>query len=869
MSGSAPMVGPPDGSFAEAPLAQQPSGILESTEPLAATRQVLRASARMTSEYGVIQGPMGEPAMPMEPEEKVGPEVLNKQYGIPGRLNFTDALPDSVAHSMYETKIDEIRRQDIAQRAPAGFVSGATRLGAQFAVGLLDPLQIGAAMVPVAPEIELGTSVGARIGAAALRGAIGGTVGTAPLVGLQYGLSRQEQSDFTAYDALFELAQGAGFGAGIGVLEAGGGMFGRALSARYKSSRAMPVTDADPAVRTGSLQTGLSQLEQDNPVEVRPVYDQANAPNVPEEAGYGAPLQAAETPRATAFLPENEPKGLTSFLQQDFSVAGEATRRAGGLKDEGGDLAAIIGGPKGRPGLINNESGSSLHDAAIRAYEAGYFDHVPEDNELLDAIEKDHNRVNPNDAIYSSQDQNAADAYRYAREHNVEVDKMAAETGIPTQGLTHAQFWDQVADHLSQEEALGHATRLEQEHAEAFEQAEQAAQAWRAQHAAQGEVIGAGDLWRVPPEELEIMLAGKQESDHQKLVRALGSEEAAAEFDRLDRKQNSQNPERADQGAKEFSERFGNLTPEQERLIYGIGETDAQESDIQAVLRAHTEREPENPTEAAYEAARAMRSVSAQQILEVSEGRGSGAAQAAYVRLRNAYEDMSKAGVPHDQIGNRIAGALVERGGWSPHDAREIVQGFTESLRAAAERPRALEGPSAVRPTMEELYRGAPHTLEEMEHEWRQAESANPVLPGEGGGGQPEPAAAGEGAVQGGAGQGPGGAGAAGRAGPEERSQILQSALRDASGQRGPDRVGLAAERSLKEGDEKSLVKLAQQDIEDHAAFFQAADAAGQLTEDVRAELEGINGLDEEAKNLAAAARQAAACIARGIGGMA
>lgn len=787
------MVRPPDASFAEGAWPQAQSENLEGPvgDLFSSTKQVMRGTATGIAEYGQTDPESGRQLS--EPEEKVAPDVLNKQYGIPGKLTFNDAIPDSVARSMYETHIDAIKQQDIANRAPPGFVNGAVRLGAQFAVGFLDPLQLGATMVPVVPEIELGTSLAARVGGKALAQGAGGLVATAPLVGLQYGLSRQEQSDFTAYDAMFELAQGAGFGAGIGALEAGGSALGAEMSRRYKASRGRQVSDADPAVRTGSAQTAISQLEQENPVEVRPVYDQSDTPNVPEEAGYGA-TQPIGQARSTAFLPENEPKGLTSFLQQDFTVGRpgdvNSERRAGGLTDPGGDLDAIIGGPRGRPGLINNESGSSLSEAANRAHEAGYFDHVPDDNELLDAIAKDHNRTNPNDAIYSNRDQDAADDYRYARQRNVEIDQMSAQTGIPTEGLTHEQFWDQVADHVSQEQAFGEVSRLEQEHADAFEQAEQAAHAWMA------------------------------------------------------------------------------------------------------------------------------------------------------------------------------------------------------------------EGES--RPSAEELYRGAPHTLEDMEHEWKQAEAANPVLPGEGGGGQSGPASEPAGDVQTGDGQVSGSPGAAGRAGPEERSQILQSALRDASGQRPPDPTSLAAERALKEGTEKNLLKLAQQDIEDHEEFFRRASqaalsrdgvvisdkmVAGQvprvrfeqdaarieaslpeppegyerlwrgnrpgevgtarqftndlagialpfregyrgdisyvdvpidrldeylnktggapgaeflvpsetaatatpvktrlasespdetvaghyagLTADVRAELDAINGLDKEASDLVAAAKQAAACIARGVGGMA
>lgn len=199
-----------------------------------------------------------------------------------------------------------------------------------------------------------------------------------------------------------------------------------------------------------------------------------------------------------------------------------------------------------------------------------------------------------------------------------------------------------------------------------------------------GEVIGKGDLWRLEPDQLESMLADAKMGDHEKLVRALGSEEEAKEFNRLDRKQNSSDPSRADAGAAEFDQKYGNLTPEQERLIYGTGETTPAAEDIQHVLDSHGHRE-DSPEHAAYNAAIAMRRASPDDVLSVPEGGGSAAAQAAYVRLRNAYEDMRAAGVQGDDIGRRIVGSLVSVGGWNPEAAAEIVGGFLDRMRARAE----------------------------------------------------------------------------------------------------------------------------------------------------------------------------------------
>lgn len=47
---------------------------------------------------------------------------------------------------------------------------------------------------------------------------------------------------------------------------------------------------------------------------------------------------------------------------------------AGGLRDQGGEVSALVGGSsRARPGLINNRSGLTLDRAAMLALEAGYF----------------------------------------------------------------------------------------------------------------------------------------------------------------------------------------------------------------------------------------------------------------------------------------------------------------------------------------------------------------------------------------------------------------------------------------------------------------------------------------------------------------
>jgi hypothetical protein len=81
-----------------------------------------------------------------------------------------------------------------------------------------------------------------------------------------------------------------------------------------------------------------------------------------------ATRRAREAERPPSIKPrrDRKPLSLVAFLV-----------RAGGVRDPRGDILAVIGAAKARPGLINNRRGRSLDDAAQLALAAGYFpEHV-------------------------------------------------------------------------------------------------------------------------------------------------------------------------------------------------------------------------------------------------------------------------------------------------------------------------------------------------------------------------------------------------------------------------------------------------------------------------------------------------------------
>ena len=200
----------------------------------------------------------------------------------PENLNSTIRFLIASRSSSIDTKRDELARQDILRRRPAGFGSALGTLGAEFGSSALDPLNAAASFIPVVGEaryagwlVDAGSAV-ARAGVRAGVGAAQGVVGTAPIVALQYGLSKTEQGDYSASDALLSLAYGGILGAGLHSI---GGAIGDAIKGTPEAvPEAVPpearALEAAPlATREAVMRTAIAQVSEGRPVEVMPILD--------------------------------------------------------------------------------------------------------------------------------------------------------------------------------------------------------------------------------------------------------------------------------------------------------------------------------------------------------------------------------------------------------------------------------------------------------------------------------------------------------------------------------------------------------------------------------------------------------------------
>ena len=125
-------------------------------------------------------------------------------------------LPEAVAKSIGEAKREEIERNNVAAR-----FSNAHNWATNFAVDslgfMLDPLRAATAFVPGIGEeaimARLGSGLVARTLSRLSAGAASGALAMAPVTGLQYGLGREEASDYGLREALLDTAMGAGLNA--------------------------------------------------------------------------------------------------------------------------------------------------------------------------------------------------------------------------------------------------------------------------------------------------------------------------------------------------------------------------------------------------------------------------------------------------------------------------------------------------------------------------------------------------------------------------------------------------------------------------------------------------------------------------------
>ena len=141
-------------------------------------------------------------------------DELNKQYADIG-LFFEEDTREGVVNYLVNRKQIEQERASVVSRGPQNTYG--TFFLASLATNFADPINIGAAFVPVVGQTRFANMV-ARSGknvARLQRGFIEGFVGNAAVEPIVYGVARSEQSDYDQYDAFFNIAAGGILGSSL------------------------------------------------------------------------------------------------------------------------------------------------------------------------------------------------------------------------------------------------------------------------------------------------------------------------------------------------------------------------------------------------------------------------------------------------------------------------------------------------------------------------------------------------------------------------------------------------------------------------------------------------------------------------------
>ena len=235
-------------------------------------------------------------------EPLIDRRILNEKYKDIG-LFFEEDEKQSTVDILVERKEEENERRSIINRGPQGLPVGAAKLVTSFVASAVDPINLVAAFIPFVGQTNFARLV-ARYGftrARLAKGAVEGTLGTALFEPIVYTAAQREQSDYDLLDSFIAVSFGTILGGGLHV---GAGKikdFRRRRKFERKVNEAREkagITDGEtpewnpykeyygenarimkelaetsPETRAILLQRALTDLIEDNPVNVKPIAD--------------------------------------------------------------------------------------------------------------------------------------------------------------------------------------------------------------------------------------------------------------------------------------------------------------------------------------------------------------------------------------------------------------------------------------------------------------------------------------------------------------------------------------------------------------------------------------------------------------------
>lgn len=362
-------------------------------------------------------------------------EALNEEYG--DYIEFDEPMSREGAELLVKNKRAEIARNAIIQKGLNGVAGYSALFGGSLVAAATDPIEFAAAFIPYFGLSSRAKAM-ARFGKIKGRTAIGageGFAGSVVTEPLYYGLSRQQQLDYTMGEALLNVGVGTFLGGGLGTIS---GVFGKQKVSPASVARDVDLSeDALPAQLKDMPDVELSEPELDLQVAKQKKNSAKTHRALGGEKVAGIALRQFLNDNAidvTPVMPRHvqRPQNLQEFIKE-----------FGGIKDEDGKLAKI--GLKKAKGFYNkkgtyvtrvsNSEGGSLDYFVMKAQEEGFIraDQTPKQAEK-DFLKKLEDEVSGKRFTFSIRDENqAAEWESFVMDKGIYQAEVANRKGIKQQ----------------------------------------------------------------------------------------------------------------------------------------------------------------------------------------------------------------------------------------------------------------------------------------------------------------------------------------------------------------------------------------------------------------------------------------------------
>lgn len=152
-------------------------------------------------------------------KERISEQDFNSNYAQIG-LRWNPQMTHEEAAILYDRKRREMRNMEIMRRGRGGAIETIGKFGSALIASLLDPVNVAVSFIPVVGEARWARWA-QKYGATRTRitaGAIEGAVGQATVEPLAFSARTQEQADYTATDAFYNVMIGTALGSGLHVI---------------------------------------------------------------------------------------------------------------------------------------------------------------------------------------------------------------------------------------------------------------------------------------------------------------------------------------------------------------------------------------------------------------------------------------------------------------------------------------------------------------------------------------------------------------------------------------------------------------------------------------------------------------------------